>query len=90
MRAYTRDRYDGRGRACSTSCGRARFRLHGRFVGIVGAAGGLGGFIPPLVMGSIFGRSGDYGAGLIALAAMAVLVLLLAASMRRTPTPHAA
>ncbi len=62
----------------------------GSVTGIVGAAGGLGGFIPPLVMGSIFGRSGDYGAGLIALAAMAVLVLLLAASMRRTPTPHAA
>jgi NNP family nitrate/nitrite transporter-like MFS transporter len=62
----------------------------GSVTGIVGAAGGLGGFIPPLVMGSIFGRSGDYGAGLIALAAMAVLVLLLAASMRRTPTPRAA
>jgi NNP family nitrate/nitrite transporter-like MFS transporter len=62
----------------------------GSVTGIVGAAGGLGGFIPPLVMGSIFGRSGDYGAGLIALSAMAVLVLLLAASMRRTPTPHAA
>ena len=62
----------------------------GSVTGIVGAAGGLGGFIPPLVMGSIFGRSGDYGAGLLALSAMAVLVLLLALSIRRTPTPHAA
>jgi len=62
----------------------------GSVTGIVGAAGGLGGFIPPLVMGSVFGRSGDYGTGLLALSAMAVLVLLLALSIRRTPTPHAA
>ena len=62
----------------------------GSVTGIVGAAGGLGGFIPPLVMGSIFGHSGDYGTGLLALSAMAVLVLLLALSIRRTPTPHAA
>ena len=41
---------------------------------IVGAAGGLGGFVPPLVMGSIFGHSGDYGTGLLALSAMAALV----------------
>jgi hypothetical protein len=41
-------------------------------------------------MGSIFGHSGDYGTGLLALSAMAVLVLLLAASLRRTATPEAA
>ena len=58
----------------------------GAVTGIVGAAGGLGGFVPPLVMGSIFGHTGDYGTGLLALAAMAVLVLLLAASLRR-PVP---
>jgi len=57
----------------------------GSVTGIVGAAGGLGGFVPPLVMGSIFGHSGDYRTGLLALSAMAVLVLILAASMRRTP-----
>jgi NNP family nitrate/nitrite transporter-like MFS transporter len=62
----------------------------GSVTGIVGAAGGLGGFVPPLVMGSIFGRSGDYRTGLLALSAMAVLVLLLAASLRRTRTPQAA
>jgi NNP family nitrate/nitrite transporter-like MFS transporter len=65
----------------------------GAVTGIVGAAGGLGGFVPPLVMGSIFGHSGDYRTGLLALSAMAVLVLLLAASMRRasgTHTPQAA
>jgi MFS transporter, NNP family, nitrate/nitrite transporter len=62
----------------------------GSVTGIVGAAGGLGGFVPPLVMGSIFGHSGDYRTGLLALSAMAVLVLVLAVSMHRTRTPHAA
>jgi NNP family nitrate/nitrite transporter-like MFS transporter len=60
----------------------------GAVTGIVGAAGGLGGFVPPLVMGSIFGHTGDYGTGLLALAAMAVLVLLLSASLRRPVSPH--
>lgn len=41
-------------------------------------------------MGSIFGHSGDYRTGLLALSAMAVGVLLLAASMRRAVTPHPA
>jgi MFS transporter, NNP family, nitrate/nitrite transporter len=62
----------------------------GSVTGIVGAAGGLGGFVPPLVMGSIFGHSGDYGTGLLALAGMAVLVLLLSVSLRRRATPQAA
>ena len=61
----------------------------GAVTGIVGAAGGLGGFVPPLVMGSIFGHTGDYGTGLLALAAMAVLVLLLSASLRRPVSPQA-
>ena len=59
----------------------------GAVTGVVGAAGGLGGFVPPLVMGSIFGHTGDYGTGLLALAAMAVLVLLLSASLRRPVSP---
>jgi NNP family nitrate/nitrite transporter-like MFS transporter len=62
----------------------------GSVTGIVGAAGGLGGFVPPLVMGSIFGHSGDYRTGLLALSAMAVLVLVLAASMRRAPVSRLA
>ena len=61
----------------------------GAVTGIVGAAGGLGGFVPPLVMGSIFGHSGDYRGGLLALSAMAVVVLLLAASLRRPAAPPA-
>jgi NNP family nitrate/nitrite transporter-like MFS transporter len=43
----------------------------GAVTGVVGAAGGLGGFIPPLLMGSIYGRTGSYGGGLIALAVVA-------------------
>ncbi|WP_395656983.1 hypothetical protein [Nocardioides sp.] len=40
--------------------------------------------MPPLVMGSIFGHSGDYQAGLLALSVMALLVLLLATFVRRS------
>jgi NNP family nitrate/nitrite transporter-like MFS transporter len=60
----------------------------GAVTGIVGAAGGLGGFVPPLVMGSIFGHSGNYRTGLLALSAMAVLVLALAATLRRPVGPQ--
>ena len=62
----------------------------GSVTGIVGAAGGLGGFVPPLVMGSIFGHSGDYRTGLDALAVMALLMLLLAYSVRRPARAHLA
>lgn len=40
----------------------------GAVTGIVGAAGGLGGFVPPLVMGAVFSAVGDYSAGLALLA----------------------
>jgi NNP family nitrate/nitrite transporter-like MFS transporter len=40
----------------------------GAVTGIVGAAGGLGGFVPPLVMGAVFGFTGDYSLGLALLA----------------------
>jgi NNP family nitrate/nitrite transporter-like MFS transporter len=45
----------------------------GSVTGVVGAAGGLGGFFPPLVMGAVFGLLGDYTGGLALLAATAVL-----------------
>lgn len=44
----------------------------GSVTGLVGAAGGLGGFVPPLLMGSIYGRWDDYGPGLAALAVVAL------------------
>ncbi|WP_433567301.1 MFS transporter [Nocardia sp. CA-151230] len=43
----------------------------GAVTGVVGAAGGLGGFVPPLVMGAVFGHYGSYAAGLAALAVVA-------------------
>jgi NNP family nitrate/nitrite transporter-like MFS transporter len=43
----------------------------GSATGVVGAAGGLGGFLPPIVMGLIFQATGSYSIGLMLLAAMA-------------------
>jgi len=55
----------------------------GAVTGLVGAAGGLGGFLPPLVMGSIYGRLGSYAVGLVALAVVAVLALVLSGQLAR-------
>lgn len=58
----------------------------GAVTGVVGAAGGLGGFVPPLLMGSIYGRSGSYAASLLLLAAVAAAALLFTTTaVRRTP-----
>jgi len=43
----------------------------GATTGIVGAAGGLGGFFPPLVMGVVKSATGDYTIGFLLLAATA-------------------
>jgi MFS transporter, NNP family, nitrate/nitrite transporter len=45
----------------------------GSVTGVVGAAGGLGGFLPPLVMGAIHGSIGDYTLGLALLSLMSLL-----------------
>jgi NNP family nitrate/nitrite transporter-like MFS transporter len=52
----------------------------GAATGIVGAAGGLGGFFPPLVMGIVKSATGGYALGfaLMALVALACLVVLRA------------
>jgi NNP family nitrate/nitrite transporter-like MFS transporter len=55
----------------------------GAVTGVVGASGGLGGFIPPLLMGSIYGRSGDYSLGYVLLAAVAVATCLFTATAVR-------
>lgn len=55
----------------------------GAVTGVVGAAGGLGGFIPPLFMGSLYGRTNSYASGLVALAVVAVLAVIGAAVMSR-------
>ena len=49
----------------------------GAVTGIVGAAGGLGGFVPPLVMGALYGAVGSYALGLAALAMVAAAMVLL-------------
>jgi MFS transporter, NNP family, nitrate/nitrite transporter len=61
--------------------------------GLVGAAGGLGGFVPPLLMGYVYGRTESYAIGLWLLAVTAVLTLILTRTVvRRTATtqeePH--
>jgi NNP family nitrate/nitrite transporter-like MFS transporter len=47
----------------------------GAVTGVVGAAGGLGGFIPPLLMGTIHDQTGSYAGGLIALSIVAAVAL---------------
>ncbi len=65
----------------------------GSVTGLVGAAGGLGGFVPPLVMGAIYGWFGSYGVGLALLALVSALTLLLtvtavrATAQRRQAVP---
>ncbi|MBD0292100.1 MAG: MFS transporter [Jiangellaceae bacterium] len=55
----------------------------GAVTGIVGAAGGLGGFFPPLVMGLVYGTLDDYTLGFVLLAATAALSALFTATAVR-------
>jgi MFS transporter, NNP family, nitrate/nitrite transporter len=59
----------------------------GSVTGVVGAAGGLGGFFPPLVMGAVKSATGGYALGfaLMALVAVACLVVLRALGGPRSP-----
>jgi NNP family nitrate/nitrite transporter-like MFS transporter len=62
----------------------------GSVTGVVGAAGGLGGFIPPLVMGSLYGSYGSYAVGLLLLAAVAAVALVFTGTeVRRALTRRA-
>ncbi|WP_067471755.1 nitrate/nitrite transporter [Actinomadura hibisca] len=51
----------------------------GSVTGLVGAAGGLGGYFPPLLMGAVYGASGSYFVGLLLLACAALAALLFTA-----------
>jgi NNP family nitrate/nitrite transporter-like MFS transporter len=55
----------------------------GLVTGVVGAAGGLGGFVPPLVMGIVYGSSGSYALGLALLAVVAAAALVFTATAVR-------
>lgn len=61
----------------------------GGVTGLVGAAGGLGGFVPPLIMGYVYGRTESYAIGLWLLAATAVLTLILTLTVVRRTTAAA-
>src|SRR5262245_14933527 len=52
--------------------------------GIVGAAGGIGGFFPPIVMGLVNDQTGSYTLGFVGLLAATALCLVLAVWLIRT------
>jgi NNP family nitrate/nitrite transporter-like MFS transporter len=64
---------------------RAPARMVGSVTGLVGAAGGLGGFVPPLLMGSLYARFSDYGLGLALLAGVAALAAVFTLTAVRRP-----
>ncbi|EHN12536.1 Nitrate/nitrite transporter [Patulibacter medicamentivorans] len=61
----------------------------GGVTGVVSAAGGLGGFFPPLLMGVVNGATGGYALGFALLAGIAATALVVL-RRSRTPRPSAA
>jgi NNP family nitrate/nitrite transporter-like MFS transporter len=64
----------------------------GAVTGVVGAAGGLGGFFPPLIMAVVKSLTGSYSLGFVLLALVAVVCLIVLTSFgraRATPAPGA-
>ena len=60
----------------------------GAVTGVVGAAGGLGGFFPPLVMGAVYSAVGSYAWGYVLLALTAAAALAYTALfVSRTARP---
>ncbi len=56
--------------------------------GLVGAAGGLGGFFPPIIMGFVKDSTGSYALGFVILATLAAFCLaLLLAGPHKAPAP---
>ena len=62
----------------------------GSVTGLVGAAGGLGGFFPPLVLGFIKQRTGTFTLGFVLLGIFALLCLAVLLRRRPTSQPVAA
>ena len=61
----------------------------GAATGIVGAAGGLGGFFPPVVMGIVKDHLDTYALGFVGLLVFAVICLVVSLTMRRASrVPH--
>ena len=61
----------------------------GSVTGVVGACGGLGGFVPPLIMGAVYARTGGYAIGLLALAVVALAATLWTLSLARAARTEA-
>ncbi|MGW4163881.1 MFS transporter [Streptomyces sp. NPDC004788] len=59
----------------------------GSVTGIVGAMGGLGGFVPPLVMGAIYSTKGSYSIGFMLLSDLALAGCVYAYGRMRTVRP---
>lgn len=59
----------------------------GTATGLVGAAGGLGGYFPPLLMGGVYQATGAYTIGFVLLAAVALAVALYTSRAFRTAGP---
>ena len=62
----------------------------GAVTGVVGAAGGLGGFFPPLVMGIVKTATGGYALGFVLLAVVALISLVVLAALGRRGPERAA
>ena len=58
----------------------------GAVTGVVGAAGGLGGFFPPIVMATVKAATGSYTLGFLLLSATAVVCLAVLVLMRGRPS----
>jgi NNP family nitrate/nitrite transporter-like MFS transporter len=61
----------------------------GSVTGVVGAAGGLGGFFPPLVMGAVKSATGGYGLGFVLMALVGAISLAVLWAVGRSPRPGA-
>jgi NNP family nitrate/nitrite transporter-like MFS transporter len=62
----------------------------GGVTGVVGAAGGLGGFFPPLVMAAVKEATGGYFLGFALMALVACFCLVVLRGVDRTARPQAA
>ncbi|MEU3077232.1 MFS transporter [Streptomyces laurentii] len=60
----------------------------GSVTGIVGAMGGLGGFVPPLVMGAIYSAKGSYSIGFMLLSDLTLAGCVYAYGRMRTLRPE--
>ena len=58
----------------------------GAVTGVVGAAGGLGGFFPPLVMAFVKSQTGSYTLGFVLMAVVAVVAFIVLIAVSRRPS----